>query len=226
MAAVLSVALPVSALSVETSGSGSASVGTKSGVDVNVSSETSVESNASASANSETEGSNDATFEVEAAGPTVIIAADLDGDTSANVSVKSSAEVNSKTTLNSYARSVVKANADIRDVSLSDSEVSVSHREKARIFGIFPVTVFARTSVASDGRVKVKFPWYCFATAKKMQLESNVKAAVQSSLPSVSANAEAQAKLSSQAQALVLEKTVATMKAQLEADAGASAKVN
>lgn len=211
--AALLVAAPVSALNVGSENSGSIKM--EDGVDVSVSSETTAESDADASADAETGSSG---------GGTVIVNSDALADVA--VTITSSAAVASKGDLDAYAKGVVKANTDVRDVTLSETEVSVSHREHARIFGIFPAKVFARTHVKSNGEVSVKFPWYAFAAGKKAAIESKVKAAVKSSIPSVSANAEADAKLSSQAQAQVLEKTVATMKAEFEADAAASAKVN
>lgn len=219
-------ASPVSALTVGAKSDTSGSVNVGSGVNVNVSSQTNVESNASSSADA---GSNtETTWDVDAAGPTVIVAGDVKGDV--DTSVKSSAEVTSKAKLDTYARSVVKANADIRDVILSDTEVSVSHREHARLFGILPIKVFARAYVSNDGSVKVKYPWYAFASANKASLESRVSAAVrshlpsrQAGLPSVSADASASAKLSARTQAEVLEKTVAAMKTEFDAQASAKA---
>ena len=222
-ATVLSTALPVSALDLGATGSASGTVRTN-GAEVGVESETRLESSSNAS-ESNTESA--AETEVGAGSDdesTVIIRSDLLDDTS--VSVTSSAEVDTKTELNAYAKGVVKANADVRDVVLSETEVAVSHRAHARFLGLIPINVFARAHVASDGTVTVKYPWYAFAAQKKAAIESKVKTAVKSSIPSVSAEARAQAKLSSQAQAQVLEKTVAAMKAEFEADAAAKAQVN
>ena len=201
-------AQPALAISVNTGVDSSVKAG--SGASVN----TKVESNESTS--SEDEAESNEMIEVNT-DPIVITSSDVD-ETEVNVS--STAAVNSEAELNSYARGVVKANADIRDVILSDAEVSVSHREHARLFGIVPIKVFARAYVKSDGRVKVKFPWYAFASAKKAAIESRVAAAVSTSL-----SAQADLSLSAQTQAKVLEKTVAAMKAEFEAEASANTKV-
>lgn len=208
-------AQPAFALKIDTGVDVSAEAGTETGV------YTTLESNASTTgANTEVH----ATAETEiSTGPIVITASDVD---ESEVTVTSTAEVNSKTELDSYARGVVKANVDIRDVSLSETAVAVSHKQKARLFGILPITVYARTHVESDGSVEVKFPWYAFASAKKAAIESRVATAVRTSLPTVTADASASAKLSSHAQAEILEKTVAAMQAEAAVDAAAKAKIN
>jgi hypothetical protein len=178
-----------------------------------------LESNTTTSADANAQAEADATIGVNA-GPIVITASDTD-DT--EVSVDSAVKVNSATTLHSYARGIVKADADIKDVSLSDSEVAVSHKEHARLFGILPIKVYARAHIKNDGSVQVKYPWYAFATAEKASLESRVSAAVRAHLPSPSASASASAKLSAKTQAEVLEKAVAAMKAEMDATASAKA---
>lgn len=191
--------------SVNTGIDASVNAGVKSGAS------TTMQSNTSASTDAQADG--EAMIGVNAM-PITITAGDVD---ETEVNVASTAEVNSEATLNSYARGVVKANADVRDVILSDTQVAVSHREHARLFGILPIKVFARAYVKNDGSVQVKFPWYAFASAKKAAIESRVATAVR---PSLSANADAS--LSAKAQAEVLTKTVAAMKAEMEADASAN----
>src|SRR3989344_2264584 len=161
------------------------------------------------------ESDSQATIEINT-DPIVITASDID---ETEVNVTSTAEVNSKASLDSYARSVIKANADIRDVIITDEHAAVSHREHARLFGILPIKVFARAYVSNDGNVEVKFPWYAFASAKKAALESRVQAAV-----STSVSASADAKLSAKTQAEILTKTVAAMKAEMDAQAEANAE--
>jgi hypothetical protein len=209
-------AQPAFALKVDTGIDASAQAATDTGV------YTTLESNATVTA--ETNIDARATSESGAAvGPITITASDVD---ETQVTISSTSEVDSETDLNSYARGVVKAHADIRDISLSETEVAVSHKQKARLFGILPISVYARTHVESDGNVEVKFPWYAFASAKKAAIESRVSAAVRSSLPSVNADASASAKFSAQTQAEILEKAVAAMQAEAAADVAAKAQVN
>lgn len=216
------IASPVSALTVGTKSDTSGSVQAGSGVNVNVSSETRVQSDteANASSDSDSDDATNATWEVDATGPTIILAADVDGDTEIDMSVKSSAAVNSKATLNTYAKTVVKADTDIRDVSLSENEVAVSHKEYARLFGILPIKVYARAYVKSNGSVQVKFPWYAFARAEKSSLESDIAAKIH-------ADVNTQTKLAAKTQAVVLAKTAAAMKSHFDAETSgdATAKV-
>jgi hypothetical protein len=192
-------------------------------LEATVTSETSVQSNSEANANGDAKSEeNEVQFELN--GPTVIVRSGLLDDTS--ISVTSSAQVDSKADLDAYAKGVLVTNADIRDVILSESQVSVSHREHARIFGIFPTKVFARATVGSDGSVSVKFPWYASAGARKAEIESKVKTAVRTHIPSASAEASVSASFTAAAQAQVLEKIAATMKSEFEADATAKAGVN
>lgn len=224
--ALFVVTAPVFALSIDAQNetSGSIDAGSKGDVNLEVKSDTDANSNLGTSLeeSENTKISGDATLEVDV-GLITIKASDVDD--SDNVSVKSSTSVQSKTQLNSYARGIVRGNADIRDVVLSDTQVSVSHRERAKFFGIFPIRVFARASVASNGEVKIKFPWYVSGGTKKAELESKVKAAVRSSIPSTSGSVGGSAKLSAQAQAQILEVTVATMKSEFAADTAVKAKV-
>lgn len=145
---------------------------------------------------------------------------------SADLSVKSSAAVQSDTQLSSYARNVVKANTEVRDVKLSETQVTVSHRQHARVFGVVPTKVYARATVLSDGSVKVKFPWYAAAGKTKAEIESKVKASVNAVIPTASAEAAMSAKFTAQTQAQVLEKAIAALQAQFQADAKTKAKVN
>jgi hypothetical protein len=209
-------AQPALALNVGAGVDVSAQAGTGTGAS------TKVETNATASSTTNAQANTAATVEISTR-PIVIKASDVD---ETQVSVSSAAEVDTSAELDSYARGVIKANADIRDISLTEEEVAVSHKQNARLFGILPITVYARAHVASDGSVEVKFPWYAFASAKKAAIESRVEAAVRTSLPSVSA--EASAKLSAHTQAEVLAKTVAAMQAEMQADAeaDAAAKIN
>lgn len=189
------------------------------GVDASVKAESdsgayTVESDATVSSETNTEADSQATIEINT-DPIVITASDID---ETEVTIASTAEVNSKASLDSYARGVIKANADIRDVIITDEHVAVSHREHARLFGILPIKVFARAYVSNDGSVEVKFPWYAFASAKKAALESRIQAAVSSSV-----SASANAKLSAKTQAEMLAKTVAAMKAEMDAEAQAKA---
>lgn len=209
-------AQPAFALKVDTGVDVSAQAGADTGI------YTTLESNATVTA--ETNANTQTTSESGAAvGPITIKASDVD---ETQVTINSTSEVDSETDLDSYARGVVKANADIRDVSLSETEVAVSHKQKARLFGILPINVYARTHVENDGTVEVKFPWYAFASAKKASIESRVSAAVRSSLPSVNADASASAKFSAQTQAEILEKAVAAMQAEAAADVAANAQIN
>jgi hypothetical protein len=204
-------AQPAFALKIDTGVDVSAEAGTEEGVYTTLESNATVTTETNAGANVESENGI-------AVGPITITASDVD---ETQVTITSTAEVDSEADLDSYARGVVKTHADVRDVVLSETEVAVSHKQKARLFGILPITVYARTQVTSDGTVETKFPWYAFASAKKASIESRVATAVHTSLPTVTAEANASAKFSAQTQAEILEKTVAAMQAEAAADAAA-----
>ena len=57
---------------------------------------------------------------------------------------------------------VVQADAQIGDIALATSSVSLSYPVRARLFGIIPTTLNARTQVESDGTVRIRYPWYSF----------------------------------------------------------------
>ena len=215
-ALVLSIAMPASAITVSGSSDTNAAVGTGSGIGIDVSSQTDVEVGAGAGAST--------SVSQTGIGATIGGETDLMADT--GITVTSAAAVQSETELDVYTANVMRENANIRDIAVSETTVSVSHREHARIFGIFPTTVFARATVMSDGSISVKYPWYAFASAKASKLEAKVSGVVRSMMPSASANAEASANFSAQTQARVLEQAIIAMQSEFEADAAAQAQVN
>jgi hypothetical protein len=89
----------------------------------------------------------------------IVTREDLDGASTAPVSSDS---VSSKTELTGYIKSVLSKNETVTAVATGPSKTDVTIRQKARLFGFIPVHIKARTSVATDGRVGVSYPWYKF----------------------------------------------------------------
>lgn len=89
----------------------------------------------------------------------IVTREDLDG---ASTTPVSSGSVSSKTELTGYIKSVLSKNETVTAVATGPSKTDVTIRQKARLFGFIPVHIKARTSVATDGRVGVSYPWYKF----------------------------------------------------------------
>lgn len=89
----------------------------------------------------------------------IVTREDLDGVSTTPVSSDS---VSSKTELTGYIKSVLSKNETVTAVATGPSKTDVTIRQKARLFGFIPVHIKARTSVATDGRVGVSYPWYKF----------------------------------------------------------------
>ncbi len=206
--AVLSISIPASALAVGAGGGVSGSININTGTDTGVSVD--ISGNVNGNGSDSGEGS-DGMISITVPGVNVGV----------NTSVESSGSVTTEADLDSYVRTVIETNDNVRDIDASDTEVSVSHYEQARIFGIFPTTVTARTTVRNDGSVTVKFPWYAYAGAKKAEIEMRVREAVTSAIPATSAEAGVRTEFSAQTKAQIIEKAAAAVKTQLEVDASA-----
>jgi hypothetical protein len=181
----------------------------------------SLPTHASAKTSGSVTATNNANIEV---GPVILItraAADASPTTSATVTSASS--VGSRNDLSAYASGMVKADADVSGVQLSDTSVSVSYKQRAHLFGFIPVFVDATASVGSDGETTVTYPWYAvFATTDSTALQSDVQAATAATVSSDTA----QGALSVSGQAKLLAEIHDAMKTHLQQSLAADASAN
>ncbi len=178
--------------------------------------------NTSGSDDTETSGS------VEGSGITITRATASDNS---GVSISVPTMVETSSDLSAYASTVVNTDANVESAELSEEEVSVLYKQRARLFGFIPVFVPVKATVESNGDVSVKYPWYGFLVSKKERatLESQLSTAVTAN---ANASLESGAELSSKTQAWILDRIHATLKQNLdaslqaEANAEGSANVN
>jgi hypothetical protein len=89
----------------------------------------------------------------------VVTREDLDDSTTTDLKSDS---ISSKAQLTDYIKSTLLKNETVTAVSTGPTKTDVTVRQKAKLFGFIPVHIKSRTSVATDGRVAVSYPWYKF----------------------------------------------------------------
>lgn len=156
----------------------------------------------------------------------VVTRADVDAGTATAVSV-SPASVRSGADLSGFVAAQIAADKNVSGVESSSDNVSVTYKQRAKLFGLIPVTVNATATVLADGSVDVQYPWYAFLMAtNEGELEAAIEGRVESVL-STGAGAEGDAglELSSSAQATLISEVRSVMEQGLMADVAADAAV-
>ena len=159
----------------------------------------------------------------------------VDVDTNA-VEAKTIAASDVKTSadLSGYVAAQMKSDNNISAVESASDSVSVTYKQKAKLFGFIPVTLNARAVVDAQGNVTISYPWYAFlAVTNKADLQAKVQGRVNTDVnlgggADANASTAAAARLTADTQAKVVAAVKAAMQAQfdVDADAGADARVN
>ncbi|PIR83630.1 hypothetical protein COU18_03025 [Candidatus Kaiserbacteria bacterium CG10_big_fil_rev_8_21_14_0_10_51_14] len=244
----LGFVLPVSALTVDTSGSvqgsGLGSVGaTGAGVDINVDVGVGATTSGGGSQDGTTSTSGNASSNVNGnasvdANALLITRVDIDTGTVKATSA-APASVETRADLSGYVAAQMQSDANIASVETASDNVAVTYKQYARLFGFIPVTLDATATVQADGSVKVSYPWYAFlAVTNKADLETKLEQRVDAALSanaqleaSANASAEVTGSLSASEQAQVVQAVKTVMQAELDAalearaDASGSANV-
>lgn len=74
--------------------------------------------------------------------------------------VKTHAELKSGQDLENFARGVLIKDENVEDIAVGEENVRISYKQPAKFLGIFNASLTMQAEASSDGRVKVKFPWY------------------------------------------------------------------
>ncbi len=165
-----------------------------------------------------------------AIGGIVVTRADVDAGATAAINV-SPASVYSDADLSGFVAAQITADKNVAEIEASSDNVSVTYKQKAKLFGLIPVTVNATAIVLADGSVDVQYPWYAFLMVTN---EGSLEAAIEDRVGAiVSANAVANAvaevgaslELSSSAQAMLISEVRSIMDQELAADIAADAAV-
>ena len=90
--------------------------------------------------------------------------------------------VKSEKDLELYAAATAATDSNVEHIKLTYTEVEMSYKQPAKLFGLIPVTYTATVLVGEEiypdeyGRVKVSFPWWLiFTTNNANELESEIK---------------------------------------------------
>ena len=84
--------------------------------------------------------------------------------------VKAWAEVKSEQELKNFAKGILLADDQPAEtLSLNYEKIKFTHNVPAKFLGIFNSSLTASTEIATDLKVKVKFPWYGFLFSKSVK---------------------------------------------------------
>jgi len=127
-------------------------------------------------------------FEANTTDPTAeevlnIVVTDSSAEGDAGEELTDISKVNAISDLSLFANTLVKNDAEVNKVTITDESLSLSYKTKAKFIGIFSSSLSAKTTVSAGGDLKVKYPWYGFLFSKKNKLTTeNVKAEVLNTL--------------------------------------------
>lgn len=148
-----------------------------------------------------------------------VYAGSLDAPAYANAGVSQTASAQESARVQAAVSSV---ESDIRasDVAIASSSVGMTYPIKAKLFGVFPVTLTVHARVESSGTVSVRYPWYAF-------LFSTDQAALQTKLEAIGQAAAAwnTASFDAQQQLALLALIHTALESNLESGTGASGEV-
>jgi hypothetical protein len=123
------------------------------------------------------------------------------------------ADISTSVDLSAYARSIMRADANIVKIEAGANEVSIWYKEPAKFLGIIPVTLTTKATVSAEGEIEISRPWYrAFVTAEE---ESTLENSLDSTAGTI-ARTEGSATLSTNAQARLLNALRASMKMHYE----------
>lgn len=82
----------------------------------------------------------------------------------AQIAAQIAAQVQTGQDLAEYVRSIVLVDEQVREVTVRETEVSVTYPQPAKLFGFISISLPVRVIAATDGAVDVDYPWYRFVT--------------------------------------------------------------
>lgn len=142
--------------------------------------------------------------------PIVITRATINGSLTASSGAPS--EATTSEDLRTQAAALVSEDARVSSVVLSNTKVSLSYQEPAKLFGFINVNVPVEVSVAANGSTSVNYPWYSFLlSSDQAGLAVRAQAAVSNVLP---ARTNASVKLSSADEAHILSSLHEVMRSE------------
>ena len=83
--------------------------------------------------------------------------------------------------LSAYVESQMSADTNLKNVTHTDSSVTVAYKQPAKLFGLIPSSLTATTEIKADGTVTVSYPWYAFLYSKTVtstDLETSISSTV------------------------------------------------
>ena len=153
---------------------------------------------------------------------TIIHRSELGDDKNKDAAVIVPGEVKTDDEARTAALGLLRANANVRDIELSDTAVSVSHKEHGKLFGFISVGIYAKATADAKGNTTIHYPWYKFLTKVsdadlKATLDARVKAII-----ALRASGDTSTKFTAKEKAQLANEIQTALKAYFEAQANAT----
>jgi type VI protein secretion system component Hcp len=102
--------------------------------------------------------------------------------------VKTHAEIQSEQDLENFAAGILLKDENVESLSLNYKEIKVAYSMPAKFFGIFNSSLNVHVDTDTEGRTKVRYPWYGLFF-KKLVNTSELEADVETAIPEISGEA-------------------------------------
>ena len=138
-------------------------------------------------------------------------------------SISSSSEVQDSASLDAYIGTLFATDANLEEITSNENEVTVEYKVPARILGFIKTNMDIEVTVDANGNATIDYPWYHFMTdidkaELKTMVEANVDAALtQTQSVTLSESAGANANVSAQSKAAIIEAVQSALAANFDA---------
>jgi hypothetical protein len=148
---------------------------------------------------------------------------DVSNDT--EYTVTDAGSVRSAASLESYAASSVREDDRLESVAMTNDQITMQYRKDARALWVFPTSMQVEVTVAQDGAVSVRYPWYSFLltdTESRTALEARLAAEVARVDESLAIDAQAELTGTDSTEIRRWTRVLSHVHASLSADASGS----
>ncbi len=132
--------------------------------------------------------------------------------------------------LTTYVDSQMTTDANLKEVSYTDTTVTVAYKQPAKLFGFISSSLTATAEVQADGTVEVSYPWYAFLYSKTVtaaDLETELSSSVSGMVTAdTTLTAQAKAQIASRLQAALAASFNATSDISVDVDATSDTSVS
>jgi hypothetical protein len=84
--------------------------------------------------------------------------------------------VETESDLEAYATTLLINDENAKRIEVGESDVELTYRTHAKLFGFIPVLVSATATVNEDGETEVSYPWYAFlSSTNEAEIEADIE---------------------------------------------------